>query len=74
LDDKDDCEDLFHKGDDDSDNTLDYKSDCEDLRHEGEGTTTPAQCLPNYKQRFNASVHKFQVILLNIVYKHKVSL
>jgi len=74
LDDKDDCEDLFHKGDDDSDNTLDYKSDCEDLRHEGEGTTTAAQCLPNYKQRFNASVHKFQVMLLNIVYKHKVSL
>jgi hypothetical protein len=74
LDYKDDCEDLFHKGDDDSDNNLDYKSDSEDLCHEGEGTMTAAQCLPNYKQRSNASVHKFQVMLLDIVYKHKASL
>jgi len=57
-----------------SDNTLDYKADCEDLRHEEEGTATAAQCLPNYKQRSNVSVHKFQVMLLDIVYKHKASL
>jgi len=75
LDYKADCKDLFHEGDDDSDNsTLDYKADCEDLRHEEEGTTTAAQCLPNYKQRSNASVHKFQVMFLDIVYKHKASL
>ena len=62
------------ESEDNSDNTLDYKADCEDLHHEGEGTTTAAQCLPNYKQRSNASVHKFQVMLLDIVYKHKASL
>ena len=59
-----DCDDLFHEGDDDSDNTLDYKTDGEDLHHEGEGTITAAQCLPIFKQRSNASVHKFQVMLL----------
>jgi len=69
-----DCEDLFHEGDDDSDNSLDYKTDGEDLHHEGEGTITAAQCLPIFKQRSNASVHKFQVMLLDIIYKHKASL
>ena len=54
-----DCEDLFHEGDDVSDNTLDYKTDGEDLHHEGEATFTAAQCLPIFKQRSNASVHKF---------------
>ncbi len=62
------------ESDDDSDNTLDYKADYEDILNEGEGTTTAVQCLPNYKQRSNASVHKFQVMLLDIVYKHKASL
>ena len=69
-----DCEDLFHEGDDVSDNTLDYKTDGEDLHHEGEATFTAAQCLPIFKQRSNASVHKLQVMLLDIVYKHKASL
>ena len=69
-----DCEDLFHKGDDVSDNTLDYKTDGEDLHHEGEATFTAAQRLPIFKQRSNASVHKFQVMLLDIIYKHKASL
>jgi hypothetical protein len=71
LDYKADCEDLFHKGDDDSDNST---ADCEDLCHKKGGTTTAAQCLTNYKQRSNASVHKFQVMLLDIVYKYKASL
>ena len=62
------------ESDDDSDNALDYKADCEDLLHKVIGTTTAAQCLPNCKQRSNASVHKFQVMLLGIIYKHKASL
>ena len=62
------------ESDDNSDNTLDYNADCEDLLHKVEGTTTAAQCLPNYNQRSNASVHIFQVMLLDIVYKHKASL
>ena len=59
-----DCDDLFHEGDDDSDNILDYKTDGEDLHREGEEHITNAQCLPIFKQRSNASVHKFQVMLL----------
>jgi hypothetical protein len=62
------------ESDDNSDNTLDYKADYEDILNKGEGTTTAAQCLPNNKQRSNVSVHKFQVMLLDIVYKHKASL
>ena len=69
-----DCEDLFHEGDDDYDNTLDYQTDGEDLHHEGDRTISAAQCLPIFKQRSNASVHKFQVMLLDIIYKHKASL
>lgn len=70
-----DCDDLFHEGDDDSDNTLDYNTDGEDLHSEGEvNISGGAQRLPIFKQRSNASVHKFQVMLLDIIYKHKASL
>jgi hypothetical protein len=56
------------------DNDLDYGAEYDDDLDKGEDHNMQPKYQQHYKQRKTASINKFQIMLLDIIYKHKASL